>query len=82
MQIGNLVQMDLLRVFLNFLCVIFTEIGFAGDSSLASCVARSGSTNDSVYRGLAKLTSPTNLRIHSASSSSFVHGSWTVVEYY
>ena len=63
-------------------CVIFTEIGFAGDSILASCVARSGSNNESVYRGLAKLTSPTNLRIHSASSSSFVHGSWTVVEYY
>ena len=29
-------------------CVIFTEIGFAGDSGLAACVARSGSNNDGV----------------------------------
>lgn len=65
-------------------CVIFTEVGFSSDTSHAACVAKSGSNYMDVFRGLAKLTSPTNLRVHSTfgTSSYFVHGSWTIVEYY
>lgn len=62
-------------------CVIFTEVGFGSSSSLATTI--SGSSGSS-YRGLAKLTSPTNIRFHSSTgtSSYIVHGSWTIVEYY
>lgn len=65
-------------------CVIFTEIGFSTKNNLAASVAISNVNNYEVLRGLAKLTSPTNLRVHSTfgTSSYFVHGSWTIVEYY
>lgn len=61
-------------------CVIFTEIGFGSAANKSTFT----SGIDAVCRGLAKLTSSTNLRIHSSfgSSAYSVHGSWTIVEYY
>jgi len=65
-------------------CVIFTEIGFSAKANSAAYVAMSGSTASEVLRGLAKLTSSTNLRIYSSfgNNTYFMHGSWTIVEYY
>ena len=62
-------------------CVIITEVGFGSDSAAATIA---GNNSSSSFRGLAKFTSPTNLRIHSSfgNSSYKAHGSWTIVEYY
>ena len=61
-------------------CVIFKEIGFSTKDYASSAIASDGGYP--TYRGHAKLTSPTTLRIHCDYTTNFVDGSWTVVEYY